>query len=195
VSEEDEDRFADALRGKSDDPALAQRLGELLRTRQKEAASSVDELTRRRVWQQIDHRIAVANPASGNWLRRTAFAQAAVFAIIGIALGYFLGTSTSGVPSPGQLEFSYGDLEASRGALTDVIVAVDEPVEGLRPLTEALIRDQIAFEVHSVTDSPDRRLLVTYPATIPAASAEALRELGITPTPGATQSIRFTSSR
>lgn len=200
MSADDPDGFSSALRGESSDPALAKRLGDLLREQQGHAAQEVDEVTRRRVWQQLSSSIdADSNHASthnrrAGWSRRAALAQAAVFAIVGIALGYFIGAPNPQAPPQiphGRLEFAYGDLEVSRGSILDTVVTVEDPVEAMRPLTEALIGDRIAFEIHSVTGRAARRLIVTLPNELPPLSAAAFQRLNVTAVAGRGQAILF----
>jgi len=195
VSEEEDERFAGSLRGESTGHPLGRRLGELLRERHERASRDDDEIARRRVWQLIAARIGKETPgAQGKaWVRRAAFAQAAVVAVAGIALGYFLASSVPTTPES-RLEFSYGDLEVSRGMLSEAEVVVADPLEAMRPLTEALIGDRIAFEVYSVDGGADRRVLITLPASIPPATEAAFRALNLTPLPGASTAITLRSS-
>lgn len=190
MTEEEDDRFAGALRGESADPALGRRLGELLRDKQKRASEADDEITRRRVWQQIASHIGNESARVG-WSRRAALAQAAVFAIVGIALGYFLGSPSPPTATESQLEFAFGDLEVPRGSVDETSIAVADPLEALRPLTEALIADRIAFEIYSVGGGADRRVLFTLPRSIPLATGAALHTLNIAAEPGSSKAITF----
>jgi hypothetical protein len=186
----DEERFEDALRGASADPPLAWRLGEALRTQHRTALERMDQLAKQRVWNELARRIN----ASGTryTFHAAGFAKAAAFVFIGLATGWFVGrTGGPGVSETG-LEFSYGDLERSRGDMLERTVAVPRPMDAMRALTEAFIHDSVAFEVYSLPARGDRRVVFMLAAAVPPESARALEALGIASQAGAMHAVTFT---
>jgi hypothetical protein len=187
----DAERFEDTLRGASPEPLLAWRLGEALRTQHRSALKRVDQLAKQRVWNELARQID--SSGTRHTFHTAGFAKVAASVFLGLAMGWFVGrTGGPGVAETG-LEFSYGDLERSRGDTLERSVAVPRPIDALRALTAAFIHDSVAFEVYSLPARDDRRVVFTLPAAVPPESAHALEALGIASQAGAMHAVTFTT--
>jgi hypothetical protein len=186
----DDEDFGEALRGSRAEPPLARRLGDALRIQHASALERVDQLSTQRVWNELARQIDAST--TRRTFHATGLAKAATLVFVGLATGWF--TARSGWPDMGAagLQFSYGDLERSRGDTLEQIVAVARPMDAMRTLTEAFIHDSVAFEVYSLAARDDRRIVFTLPAVIPPESARALQALSIAPQAGAMHAITFT---